>query len=249
MCYFTHCVILHTVCNFTHKVALRCFFVARRVLSWNYALSSVKFLGPKLRLCKKSDKYQVCVYIPCNTSLCTLYQCTYIVIKCTPKPTNQYNTRLTTSNLLWPAWWKLYTSLIVPLCKLCKFKCASNVLPMCNFRCATCASSNVQPVQLPMCNLCNFQCATCATSNVQLPLCNVCKFKCATCVHIYLACFCTHPCLCLFNEANALGVCTVQALQCTYVLCNLHAWKMHCYVCPLHAWQVTTGTVLHIRLR
>ena len=38
--------------NFTFSFTLRC-FVARHLLSLIYALSSVKFLGLKLRLCKK----------------------------------------------------------------------------------------------------------------------------------------------------------------------------------------------------
>ena len=44
--------------NFTLSFTLLC-FVARHLLSRIYALSSVKFLGPKLRLCKKKDKYEV----------------------------------------------------------------------------------------------------------------------------------------------------------------------------------------------
>ena len=38
--------------------SLRC-FVVRQLLSRIYALSSVKFSGLKLWLCKKSDKYEV----------------------------------------------------------------------------------------------------------------------------------------------------------------------------------------------
>ena len=49
--FYTHCVILHT------KLPYAMFFVARRLLSWNNALSSVKFRGLKLRLCKK--KWQI----------------------------------------------------------------------------------------------------------------------------------------------------------------------------------------------
>ena len=56
---YTQCIILHTVYNFTFSdnfellgVTLRC-FVARQLLSRIYALSSVKFFGLKLRLCKK----------------------------------------------------------------------------------------------------------------------------------------------------------------------------------------------------
>ena len=44
-------------------VSLRC-FVARQLLLQIYALSSVKFLGLKLRLCKKKDKYEVWIHIP-----------------------------------------------------------------------------------------------------------------------------------------------------------------------------------------
>ena len=61
-------------------VSLRC-FVVRQLLSRIYALSSVKFSGLKLWLCKKSDKYEVCVwqtiighiytYIDFNTFWCT----------------------------------------------------------------------------------------------------------------------------------------------------------------------------------
>ena len=57
--YYTQCIILHTVYNFTFSdnfellgVTLRC-FVARQLLSRIYALLSVKFPGLKLRLCKK----------------------------------------------------------------------------------------------------------------------------------------------------------------------------------------------------
>ena len=39
--------------------SLRC-FVVRQLLSRIYALSSVKFSGLKLWLCRKSDKYEVC---------------------------------------------------------------------------------------------------------------------------------------------------------------------------------------------
>ena len=52
------CKILHTVYNLKHSVkfynyfTLRC-FVARRLLSRIYALSSVKFPDLKLRLCEK----------------------------------------------------------------------------------------------------------------------------------------------------------------------------------------------------
>ena len=67
--YYTQCIILHTVYNFTFSdnfellgVTLRC-FVARQLLSRIYALLSVKFPGLKLRLCKKNDKYQVCLPI------------------------------------------------------------------------------------------------------------------------------------------------------------------------------------------
>ena len=62
---YTQCIILHTVYNFTFidnfellGVTLRC-FVAKQLLLRIYALSSVKFPGLKLRLCKKNDKYQV----------------------------------------------------------------------------------------------------------------------------------------------------------------------------------------------
>ena len=41
-------------------VSLRC-FVARQLLLRIYALSSVKFSGLKLWLCKKCDKYEVCI--------------------------------------------------------------------------------------------------------------------------------------------------------------------------------------------
>ena len=65
--YYTQCIILHTVYNFTFSdhfellgVTLRC-FVARQLLSRIYALLSVKFPGLKLRLCKKNDNYQVCL--------------------------------------------------------------------------------------------------------------------------------------------------------------------------------------------
>ena len=44
--------------NFTLYITLRC-FVARHLLSRIYALSSVKFLGLKLRLCKKRDEVWV----------------------------------------------------------------------------------------------------------------------------------------------------------------------------------------------
>ena len=68
---------------------------------------------------------------------------------------------------------------------------------------------------------------------VQFPMCisAICAIF-AICVHIHLARFCTHPCLCLFNEANALSAC---------------APCRHCHEGPLNAWQVTTSTVLHIR--
>ena len=42
--------------QFIHNLVLRC-FVARKLLSRIYALSSVKFRGLNLRLCKKNDKY------------------------------------------------------------------------------------------------------------------------------------------------------------------------------------------------
>ena len=49
------------ICEFElPDVSLRC-FVARQLLSQIYALSSVKFPGLKLRLCKKNDKYEVCL--------------------------------------------------------------------------------------------------------------------------------------------------------------------------------------------
>ena len=48
------------ICEFElPNVSLRC-FVVRQLLSCIYALSSVKFSGLKLWLCKKSDKYEVC---------------------------------------------------------------------------------------------------------------------------------------------------------------------------------------------
>ena len=50
---------LHTAYYFILYFTLRG-FVARHLLSRIYALSSVKFLGLKLRLCKKKDKYEVC---------------------------------------------------------------------------------------------------------------------------------------------------------------------------------------------
>ena len=43
--------------------SLRC-FVVRQLLSRIYALSSVKFSGLKLWLCKKSDNYEVCALSP-----------------------------------------------------------------------------------------------------------------------------------------------------------------------------------------
>ena len=43
-------------------VSLRC-FVARQLLLRIYALSSVKFSGLKLWLCKKCDKYEVCLSV------------------------------------------------------------------------------------------------------------------------------------------------------------------------------------------
>ena len=54
--------------NFTHS------FVARQLLSLIYALSSVKFLGLKLRLCKKDMRYakHFFVHISCNISNCGL---------------------------------------------------------------------------------------------------------------------------------------------------------------------------------
>ena len=67
----TLCVILHTVCNFTHSVNiyicefllqninLRC-FVPRQFLSRIYALLSLKFPCLEICKCKKNDKYQVC---------------------------------------------------------------------------------------------------------------------------------------------------------------------------------------------
>ena len=65
MCKILHCVKLytqlknlHTEYNFPLYFTLRC-FVARHLLSQIYALSSVKFLGLKLQLCKKRDKYEV----------------------------------------------------------------------------------------------------------------------------------------------------------------------------------------------
>ena len=48
------------ICEFEFPdVSLRC-LVARQLLSRIYALSSVKFPGLKLRLCKKNDKNEVC---------------------------------------------------------------------------------------------------------------------------------------------------------------------------------------------
>ena len=54
-------------------VSLRC-FVATQLLLRIYALSSVKFSGLKLWLCKKCDKYEVCIILasrvglyPCST--------------------------------------------------------------------------------------------------------------------------------------------------------------------------------------
>ena len=46
-------------------VSLRC-FVARQLLLRIYALSSVKFSGLKLRLCKKCDKYEVWIKSNCE---------------------------------------------------------------------------------------------------------------------------------------------------------------------------------------
>ena len=62
--FYTQCIILlcvkfYTVYSFTLPFTLHC-FDARDLLSWICALSSVKFLGLKLRLCKKKDKYEVC---------------------------------------------------------------------------------------------------------------------------------------------------------------------------------------------
>ena len=51
------------ICEFKlPDASLRC-FVVRQLLSCIYALSSVKFSGLKLWLCKKSDKYEVCICI------------------------------------------------------------------------------------------------------------------------------------------------------------------------------------------
>ena len=55
--------IIHSVemCEFElPDVSLRC-FVARQLLLQIYALSSVKFSELKLWLCKKCDKYEVCL--------------------------------------------------------------------------------------------------------------------------------------------------------------------------------------------
>ena len=47
------------ICEFElPDVSLRC-FVVKQLLLRIYALSSVKFPGLKLRLCKKNDKYEV----------------------------------------------------------------------------------------------------------------------------------------------------------------------------------------------
>ena len=55
--YFTH----NLICEFElPDASLRC-FVVRQLLLCIYALSSVKFSGLKLWLCKKSDKYEVCI--------------------------------------------------------------------------------------------------------------------------------------------------------------------------------------------
>ena len=49
-------------------VSLRC-FVATQLLLRIYALSSVKFSELKLRLCKKCDKYEVCLASESNTNI------------------------------------------------------------------------------------------------------------------------------------------------------------------------------------
>ena len=61
MCNFTHSVLFHTHRVILHtRLLYAVFFVARQLLSQIDVLSSVKFPGLKLRLCKKNDKYQVC---------------------------------------------------------------------------------------------------------------------------------------------------------------------------------------------
>ena len=56
--FYTHCVILHILCN------LRC-FVASKFLSRIHALLSVKFPSLKMCGCKKNDKYEVCWILGC----------------------------------------------------------------------------------------------------------------------------------------------------------------------------------------
>ena len=56
--YYTQCIILHTVYNFTFSDNFELLGVYA-VLSRIYALLSLNFPGIKLRLCKKNDKYQV----------------------------------------------------------------------------------------------------------------------------------------------------------------------------------------------